>query len=90
MRCYNFLIFYLKIIHVFKAIRMKMTGLDRFEDAASVWMRHMCHGFQGVGLVDAIVEETLVMTVYDTSNEDFDTNLNSEIVKLGLAQQYLV
>ena len=90
MRCYNFLIFYLKIIHVFKAIRMKMTGLDRFEDAASVWMRHMCHGFQGVGLVDAIVEETLVMTVYDTSNEDFDTNLNNEIVKLGLAQQYLV
>ena len=74
--------------NVFKAIRMKMTGLDRFEDAASVWMRHICHGFQGVGLVDAKVEETLVMTVYDTSNEDFDTNLNSEIVKLGLAQQF--
>lgn len=71
-----------------QAIRMKMTGLDRFEDAASVWMRHICHGFQGVGLVDAKVEETLVMTVYDTSNEDFDTNLNSEIVKLGLAQQF--
>ena len=65
---------------------MELTGIDTFEDAATVWLRHVCLGSYLVGLVDARVGDGIRVTLYDTSVKEVDIVINNELTKLGLAK----
>merc|ERR1719186_1777419 len=51
------------------------------------WFRYVALGKSLVGLVEDQMGEELVFTMYDTSVQDVDTVINTEMVVLGLARK---
>jgi len=75
-----------------QSIRAKLSSVlplptDEFWAEESIeWFKHLCLTKSLVGLVEQINGDELLLTLYDTSLPDVDTNVNKEMVDLGIAR----
>ena len=77
----------MNLIVVLKAVRVKLEGLRKAGQEASVWLRHVCRGKSLVGYIKTKQEDRLGLVLYDTSRENIDININGELCDLGLASK---
>ena len=76
-----------KLTVVPQAVRVKLEGLAKTGQEATVWLKHVCLGKSLVGLINTKQEDRLGLVMYDTSKEDLDINVNEELIALGLASR---
>ena len=72
---------------VLKAVRVKLEGLRKIGQEASVWLKHVCLGKSLVGYIKSKQGDRLGLVLYDTSREDIDININDELIALGFASK---
>ena len=77
----------MKLTFVPQAVRVKLEGLTKTGQEATVWLKHVCLGKSLVGLINTKQEDRLGLVMYDTSKEDLDININEELIALGLASK---
>jgi len=70
-----------------QATKMELSGVNAFEETASVWLKHKYLGKSLVGLVDSVSDEKLSVTLYDTTISELDIVINDELMQLGLTRQ---
>ena len=74
-------------VFVLQAVRVKLEGLAKAGQEATVWLSHVCLGKSLVGLIKTKQEDRLGLVLYDTSKEDLDININEELIALGFASK---
>ena len=74
-------------IFVLKAVRVKLEGLRKIGQEATVWLKHVCLGKSLVGYIKSKQGDRLGLVLYDTSREDIDININDELIALGFASK---
>jgi len=67
--------------------KMELSGVNAYEESATVWLKHKYLGKSLVGLVDSIENEKLSVTLYDTTISELDIVINDELMQLGLTSQ---
>ena len=77
----------MNLIVVLKAVRVKLEGLRKIGQEASVWLKHVCLGKSLVGYIKSKQGDRLGLVLYDTSRENIDININEELIALGLASK---
>ena len=75
----------MKLTFVPQAVRVKLEGLAKTGQEATVWLKHVCLGKSLVGLINTKQEDRLGLVLYDTSREDIDININEKLSDLGFA-----